>query len=208
MNNRIIILSIFLFFYSAFSQEEKIATAEDCARCHEQIYNQWIESSHAKSYLGADPLYTAMYNLAQQETGGKLKKTCMQCHMPFAVTEDADIQTDVYNKGVSCKYCHSIAGLMKTKEHKEFLVDYSNTRYGPHPDADDTFHDISESEIHKKGDICMVCHAQFSNMDGVPICTTGEEYLLSSASENEISCKDCHMPVTIGAMAKISKKKR
>ena len=55
------VLSATLCFSSwALAREGRLAetdftSAKDCGQCHQQIYNQWTQSMHSKSYT--DPLY-------------------------------------------------------------------------------------------------------------------------------------------------------
>lgn len=47
----------------------------------------------------------------------------------------------------------------------------------------------------KTSDACMGCHDQRNNPHGVPLCQTGNEYSMSQANVN---CLSCHMPINDG----------
>ncbi len=85
-----------------------------CATCHEQHFDEWSQSMHAKA--ADDPVFLAMNARGQRETKGKLGTFCVECHAPMAVR---DGKTDGRNlgsldpnyKGVTCYFCHSIDGV-------------------------------------------------------------------------------------------------
>lgn len=47
----------------------------------------------------------------------------------------------------------------------------------------------------KTSDACMGCHDQRNNPHGVPLCQTGNEYSMSQA---QVNCLSCHMPIADG----------
>jgi hypothetical protein len=47
----------------------------------------------------------------------------------------------------------------------------------------------------KSSDACMGCHDQRNNPQGVPLCQTGNEYLVSGS---EVNCQGCHMGLADG----------
>lgn len=203
---KILVWFVLFTFTLGFSQDALILDSENCKKCHQTIYSQWQKSMHAKSHLDANILYKTVYEQAVQETGGKLKTACLNCHMPSAVeNQDWEFENDKNRSGVSCNYCHSVAGLLKTEEHKDFLIDESGTKYGPNPDSDNTFHEISESDTHKSSEFCLICHGQMVNPAGVEVCMTGDEFKNSEAFANAITCQDCHMPQKQGEISSISK---
>ena len=92
---------------------------EACKKCHEEIYNQWKSSMHAKSTALKDPIHEAMYQMevgSPTEEGVKHKKSqtypvCLQCHAPVAAMEKKTKldEKEAYSNGVGCVVCHSFA---------------------------------------------------------------------------------------------------
>jgi hypothetical protein len=58
------------------------AAPEQCASCHPNHYNEWRSSMHAYAFV--DPVFFAMHERGQRETGGKLDQFCTKCHSPIA----------------------------------------------------------------------------------------------------------------------------
>ena len=56
-----------------------------CMECHNQHYTEWSGSMHA--YASDDPVFVAMNNRGQRETGNQLGTFCVQCHAPVAVRD-------------------------------------------------------------------------------------------------------------------------
>src|SRR5579883_1120826 len=71
---------------SSLSRDEMLDPAT-CQACHPTHYQQWSGSMHA--YAADDPVFLAMNQRGQRETGGKLGTFCVQCHAPMAVHEGA-----------------------------------------------------------------------------------------------------------------------
>ncbi|MDJ0805984.1 MAG: cytochrome c family protein [Gammaproteobacteria bacterium] len=53
----------------------------------------------------------------------------------------------------------------------------------------------SNPKLMKTSDACMGCHDQRNNPHGVPLCQTGNEYMLS---DSRVNCLSCHMPINDG----------
>jgi hypothetical protein len=91
---------------------EQMLQPEQCASCHQNHFDDWTASMHAKA--SDDPVFLAMNQRGQRETNGTLGKFCVQCHAPMAVRDGkttnglnlASLPT--YYKGVTCFFCHTI----------------------------------------------------------------------------------------------------
>lgn len=83
-----------------------------CGQCHSRHLREWSGSMHA--YASADPVFVAMNQRGQRETGGALGDFCVKCHAPMALREG--LTTDGLNleavpaqfKGVTCFFCHTV----------------------------------------------------------------------------------------------------
>lgn len=92
--------------------------AADCGECHQEIYQQWQGSMHAKSSALKDPIHAAMYKMmvGDPTQEGLLDKAsrypvCLQCHAPIAA-RDGKTKLDAqpnYGDGVTCVACHTMA---------------------------------------------------------------------------------------------------
>src|SRR5262249_20370362 len=86
-----------------------------CSGCHPNHFREWSSSMHA--YSAKDPVFIAMNQRGQRETGGALGDFCVRCHAPMAVFDK--LSKDGLNldrlpdkeRGVSCYFCHDIAGV-------------------------------------------------------------------------------------------------
>ena len=94
-----------------FTREEMLQP-EKCASCHQNHFDDWTASMHARA--SDDPVFLAMNQRGQRETNGTLGKFCVQCHAPMAVRDGmttnglnlASLPT--YYKGITCFFCHTI----------------------------------------------------------------------------------------------------
>ncbi|MEO5331393.1 MAG: hypothetical protein H7839_05165 [Magnetococcus sp. YQC-5] len=92
-------------------------TAADCGACHQEIYQQWQNSMHAKSSALKDPIHAGMYKMligdptqeGLQDKAGNYP-ACLQCHAPIAA-RDGKTKLDAqpnYGDGVTCVACHTM----------------------------------------------------------------------------------------------------
>lgn len=186
-----IVLIITLCIYTfVFGQKYQLESSEDCATCHENIYNQWIGSMHAKSTLDKDILYNAMYTWAMKDTKGKIAQKCKNCHYPYYFLEDTTESTQIdKSRPVDCLYCHAIGDIHKAPV-------FSEKKYSSENNTNSDYHIIEKRDHYTNEKICMLCHAELSNPKNVPICITGNEYYNQNTSKQ--SCQSCHMPVLQG----------
>lgn len=50
----------------------------------------------------------------------------------------------------------------------------------------------ADAALMKSNDACMGCHDKRNNPHGVPLCATGNEYMVS---KSDVTCQYCHMPM-------------
>jgi len=187
---------------------------DDCASCHEEHFNQWAQSPHA--YAWVDPVFHAMVDLGQKQSGGKLGQFCVQCHTPIGM---ATGQTQVYfdekgqrhrqnitdiddlaKQGVSCDVCHSISEVLEPVNAR-MIYSPNGERRGTIVDPVETpAHASVYSELHASSDLCGSCHAVTTGR-GALVEETYGEWAESSAAEEGKQCQDCHMPTYRGHAA-------
>jgi hypothetical protein len=156
---------------------EEFPGSKECGDCHIDIYNEWAESSHSKSYTSEE---------FRETTNNYEFKFCIRCHVPETIFTSLAVDSDKtaisltkskndeitprdYNlkDGVDCHGCH-------------LTVDC--TLAGPH--AGISPHPIEKKEgLYKESELCGKCHVD-----------TFEEYLKYVENGNDKTCQDCHMP--------------
>jgi hypothetical protein len=94
---------------------EQLRDPETCKGCHPSHYREWSSSMHA--YAAQDPVFLAMNKRGQRETHGELGDFCIKCHAPMAVLDKRSKdglnleQLPDKERGVSCYFCHNVAGI-------------------------------------------------------------------------------------------------
>ncbi len=84
--------------------------AQACAECHDDAYQIWLGTPHARSWVF---LATPMARMvAEQFEGGPVSEPtrsarCLDCHATAARVDPAYISTDFhFEEGVQCEACH------------------------------------------------------------------------------------------------------
>ena len=166
--------------------------AEECGRCHQEIYQEWKESIHAHAY--ADPFFQAYWKKDDNIW------VCLNCHTPLenqqptlisriprdrvekAVQEPNLRYDEAYQReGVTCAACHVRNGI---------IFGPFDDSVAPHPtEYDPAFRTTA---------VCYRCHNvvsgpfQFYN---VGPCGTYAEYEGQYfMKEKGFTCQSCHMP--------------
>lgn len=148
-----------------------------CGECHIDIYNEWVESSHSKSYTSEE------FRVA---TNNYEFEFCIRCHVPETIFTSLDVDSDEtaisllkpnngeiaprdynLNDGVDCHGCHLTVDCTLAGPHSGI---------SPHPIE-------KKEELFKSSELCGKCHVD-----------TFEEYLTFVGNGNDETCQDCHMP--------------
>jgi tetratricopeptide (TPR) repeat protein len=105
-------------------------TAQDCARCHKDIYDQWNSSAH---HFGSfnNQWYRKSIEYMQDVIGTKPSKWCAGCHDHavffngrFDRPIKEQIDTPEAQNGLSCTSCHSIVHVKSTMGQGDFTIEY------------------------------------------------------------------------------------
>ncbi|RMH88647.1 MAG: hypothetical protein D6681_14650 [Calditrichaeota bacterium] len=195
-------------------EQEKIllsdfTSAEVCATCHPNQYNQWRGSMHAYAFV--DPINTLwMEGLLESEGAEALGQFCVQCHGTIGMLTgttpmplDKDQVPDIVKEGITCDVCHFMEKPSPTASPEAvFHLDTkSGNRYGSLPDPqDNTFHGSEYRLFYTQSSACLPCH-DLINKNGLPAEITFTEWLKSPFSAMGIECQDCHMPTYTGQAA-------
>ncbi len=192
--------------------------SEDCAECHEDSFNEWKVSAHARSAQN-DPIYeNHEETFAVKEIGEDGITFCAGCHTPEGLATGSIGKTkwtsSKYEQaGTSCITCHAISKVFPDERQgvpadssyvlaPELVNEYpfANTnqtmenfliRSAPKRHAADL-----SSELYKEAEYCSSCHTQAAP-NGKVEQDTYKEWLDSPYSDPDSgefsTCIDCHM---------------
>ena len=183
---------------------------EECGGCHSEIYEQWNGSMHSNAFV--DPVFRALWQIGNKETGGLTEKLCSSCHTAIGVSSmevgfSGGVVSDIAKKGVQCDVCHSITATNYDTTHADephnatFVLDPGDVKRGPFKDAESDFHETEYSELHTKSEFCANCHHVFHPLSNFPIERTYDEWKYSEYAAAGVQCQDCHM-VPVALLAK------
>lgn len=197
---------------------QELQDPQTCNECHQDHYKEWSGSMHA--YASTDPVFRAMNERGQKETGGALGNFCVKCHAPMAValgkTSDG-LNLDSVDKslqGITCYFCHNTQDVPADPAHNNPLVLANDaTMRGPVKSPIEFGHKgeyspLFDDDVAKAGfrssDLCGSCHdievpAHFSGAaQDVKLEQTFQEWKSSvfavPGSTNPLNCTSgCHM---------------
>jgi len=196
------------------SREELMDPAA-CKDCHPDHYEQWSGSMHA--YAADDPVFLAMEQRGQEETGGELGSFCVDCHAPLAVAEGyvetgADIaDAPEHLKGITCYFCHQVVDVTDTHNNPLVLASDRKLRAGIADPVDAQVHESGYSELHdrknhRSAEMCGSCHDIVLD-SGVHLERTYSEWQESLYSDPNgvfgLTCGECHMRGRDGTAANV-----
>ena len=201
---------VLLFFNISFGQKtDKIKSAQNCKKCHNEIYEQWQSSRHAHSTPSTNPLFAAIYKLSQMDTDGETKLYCIRCHAPVSqINGDTELAEDITNEGITCDICHTIVELSNEPEFWPNRYQLGKVKQGVFRDSQPKGHKTVYSELLTTSEICSGCHGDMLDIPGtqscgnLTICDTNFEWKTTSFAEHGDRCRDCHMNAVSGRAAK------
>ena len=175
----VIVLAVASWFFSALlGTPEETASAQgpsewvssqQCAECHEQIYNEWKDSPHANSWNNED---------VRVQSDDFANKDCIDCHAPRPVFETGLGERVLprsarRSEGVDCLTCHLLpdGGMAGT---------ITNPRAACQP--------TTRRELQRVS-LCAGCHDQHK---------TVQQWKATPFAEHREGCMECHMPYRDG----------
>ena len=188
-----------------------------CSGCHQNHFEAWSSSYHAKSVENAG--FQALYNsylgylrsddakraLGRDSNAEDLRQ-CLFCHAPqvqFASDQVVQQISDAIAAGrwdeirgvqVNCAVCHSITPEGKWSRESFTLA---GTKYGPirgPAPRERSGHQSQYSELHTKSEFCAMCHSLPPY--NVYCSLVYDQYKDTPAARQGQVCQDCHMPAT------------
>jgi hypothetical protein len=183
-----------------------------CQKCHPDLTEQWIKSTHASS--ATNPVFLAFFqgtdNAGERDVGPGYKLdfpnsngNCSSCHIPVMAqnkpfNSNPNEAKGVAREGVSCDFCHKINSV-KIDDSGGYPggMSYKFNRpsgehqlfYGPYDDVfpgDDSYH-----PLYKDSRYCAPCHN--GKFWDVMMYSEYEEWTKSDYATRNISCQNCHM---------------
>lgn len=112
----------------------KSPKSERCGECHQDIYREWKDSPHARSFAN---------EAFREETNDYQFTFCIGCHAPETIFTDEKIKPRKVNEseGVNCNSCHL----------NDCKLSGPTPAHGPHPIA-------AENPFFRSSELCGRCH--------------------------------------------------
>jgi hypothetical protein len=197
-------------------------SASECAKCHQQIYDEWRSSNHA--YASISPVFHKFEQKINDLAQGTVGYFCLRCHAAVGTSlgERRDLplweRAEVSREGVTCVTCHRVSEDY-TKVNGERHIDQGdiyapvNGNLDPSGVANviakkDDYHvKISAADstpgvdIHAAGvkfapiatsEFCVSCH-QVAVYPGIKLEVVWDQYRASPSAAAGTTCQECHM---------------
>lgn len=205
--------------HAAVYIEDNFPSANKCAQCHQQIYDEWSKSSHA--YSAISPMFHK-FEQKINELAPTIAGFCVRCHISVgtALGEPREMplweRSQVSREGVTCITCHRVTE-QYGRINGERVINPGNIHqpvYGP---GDGKFvaeviankgeYKVATTEkergkkIHTaairfeqitKSEFCASCHQVAVNL-GIKLEVVWDQYRDSPARAAGVTCQDCHM---------------
>jgi hypothetical protein len=185
-----------------------------CGRCHPQIHQEWLATSHANSVTNRRfiNLYDGTDWHGHENVGWNLMKDypdgvsiCTPCHAPSVEFDDPamfDLRRaeGVAALGIHCDFCHKIQqaptdalGLAHGRDGLKLLLPAKGQVFFGSMDDVDTG-EASYAPVYAHSRVCASCHEGV--VFGVHVYSTYSEWLDSPAAQQGQHCQTCHMTPT------------
>ncbi len=177
-------------------------SAQQCAACHPNQYEQWSRSMHA--YAQHSPIFEAFNLTLIERTGGTIGTFCTRCHTPVGTILGENGSRRNVNRsrlsreGVTCVVCHRQAS-PQYKDNARIDVQpgemFEQCVYGPFEGAVSEqlgSHPSVAAPYIRTSQFCGNCH-DVTSPDGIRLEEAFSEWKNSPAAAHGIRCQDCHM---------------
>jgi hypothetical protein len=160
------------FAERAFFSHESFAlpAAADCERCHQEVYQEWRESAHARAWTS--PAFRAATHDGRAEP-------CSGCHAPAPLVAGRApaLRAERRDEGITCTTCH----LSTAPGAAPLTMRGPASRSLPfevHPV-------VAEDPLYRSSELCGGCHeSTLAEWQAAPAPAEGERE----------PCQGCHMP--------------
>jgi len=206
--------------HAGLLSEEQYPSANQCATCHKQIYDEWRSSNHA--YAGISPMFHKFEDKINQLAQGTPGAFCVRCHMSVGTSMKEPREMPIWDRsqvsreGVTCITCHRV-NQKYTRVNGERRIEPGeifNPVYGTGDGkaltdvvAKKDFYKVNPNNsgpgipVHNKvvtfeeigkSEFCLSCH-QVAVHPGIKLEVVWEQYRASPSLAKGTSCQDCHM---------------
>lgn len=197
-------------------------SAQECAACHQKIYDEWSVSSHAYAFVS--PMFHRFEQTISKLSQGTVGHFCVRCHSPVgtamyeARSTPYDQMIPAAQEGVTCIVCHRVNQRWGKSNGDRRIVpgDIHAPVYGgvggdgvAQAIADKKSYKVKTSPhekgpgqaIHTEGrffdqltqaEACTSCH-QVAVHPGIKLEVVWEQYRASPACKKGVTCQECHM---------------
>ena len=197
-------------------------SARECGKCHERIYEEWSNSSHA--YAMVSPMFHKFEQKITELSQGTVGYFCYRCHSPVGTAMCIDRTAplwelpEVAREGVTCIACHRVQirygksngerriepgpifapvfGGIGGEGVAETIHRKDHFKVKTSPDEKGPGQDMHVAGIYfdqlSKSEFCASCH-QVAVHPGIKLEVVWEQYRASPACKKGIRCQDCHM---------------
>src|SRR5689334_16677831 len=160
-----------------FVDSNAFPSAKFCAKCHEDVHQQWRQSAHANSFRA--PFYKKNVDLLIAQKGIEFSRHCEGCHNPIALlsgalTKNSTADRSFDEDGITCMVCHSIQKVQNTSGTGSYVMgdptilvsDDGTPVTGPVSFDDILTHPKQHSkavmrDFYRTPEFCSVCHKAF-----------------------------------------------
>lgn len=188
-------------------------SAELCAACHKNIYDEWKRSYLSRAYqAGIGTIELHALSLALRGIDAGERRWCLQCHAPLALTtpEDLAASDPVVREGVTCTVCHAVTEAHPGVDPGVVTLEPLGGMIGPFDDSRSPMHPSRQGARFTGDDsrLCGSCHWSAHPGSKLAIDWTYPEWLeyrelAVRRGESPRSCQDCHMPRSEGQAAQL-----
>ena len=202
--------------------EQLYPSAQTCAKCHPQQYDEWRVSAHAYSYVS--PTFHRFEQTMQDLTQGTVGSFCVRCHSPVGTQLCVPPSTSVLDvppivrEGITCVACHRVQeAVWRTHGDRRIepgdihapiiggsngagvnaaIADAAKLKLKLSPDepgpGQPMHRHCGPFEPIRKSDFCASCH-QVAVHPGIWLEIVHAQYRSGPANAKGITCQQCHM---------------
>ena len=206
--------------HNAIFLESRFPSANTCATCHPEHFEEWSVSSHA--YAQLSPVFNAMHGTILEQTNGTNGDFCIRCHTPVGMNiGEPEFMTNMdrfstSREGITCIACHRIKNPYGKVSGRLAIVegDIFDPVYGSlgNEILDEVTGEDSEFNVNtERGQsgraihadaeelpqlttsaFCGACH-DVNLVNGFRLEEAFSEYKSTNAAKEVVTCQDCHM---------------
>ena len=206
--------------HAAVFSESDFPLAAECAKCHDDIYDEWRSSNHA--YASISPMFHK-FEQKINDLAPTIGNFCVRCHAQVGTqlgeNREAPLweRSEISREGITCITCHRVNEAYGKVNGDRHIVpgDIYEPVYGT-SDGSGLAAIVDNSKAYKvklnakegrgkpihnevitftnleESEFCVSCHQVAVNL-GIKLEVVWDQYRASPAKKDGVSCQDCHM---------------